>query len=233
MDRGAWRATGHAVAESPVQFSSWTQQHNLDLYIKLLMKQFQLIIQGFNGPRWHSDFNKFKVYCIWIKMRIVHANQYRKTMRQMTNEWAPLKILVLKKQQLTLPSYQVLVPMSIHRLPLSLNSNYLLKEWQQILQTSWGVVGFPRGVVVKNPPANAGDRRSDPWVGKWHPTPVFLLENPMDRGHLEGYSPCGRKGSDTTEHTCMGMCLCSRLSRSFPASSLYVYGNNLFTGFLE
>ena len=100
----------------------------------------------------------------------------------MTSEWAPLKILVLTKQQLTLPSYQVLVLVSIHRLPLSLNSNYLLKEWQQIVQTSWGVVGFPSGVVVKNPPANAGDTRSDPWVGKWHPTPVFLLENPMDRG---------------------------------------------------
>ena len=41
--------------------------------------------------------------------------------------------------------------------------------------------GFPRGSVVKNPPANAGDRFS-PWVGKlswsrkWQPTPVFLPE---------------------------------------------------------
>ena len=139
-------------------------------------------MQGFNNPRWHSDFNKFKVYCICIKMRIVYVNQYRKTMRQMTSEWTPLKILVLKKQQLTLPSYQVFVLVSIHRLSLSLNSNYLLKEWQQILQTLWGVVGFPSGTVVKNPLTNAGDARSDPWVGKWQPTPVFLLENPMDRG---------------------------------------------------
>ena len=55
-------------------------------------------------------------------------------------------------------------------------------------------------LVVKNPPANAGDKKCwfDPWVGKivwkraWQPTPVFLpgeshgqyscLENPMDRG---------------------------------------------------
>ena len=71
---------------------------------------------------------------------------------------------------------------SVHRLSLSLNSNYLLKEWQQILQTLWGVVGFPSGTVVKNPPTNAGDARSDPWVGKWQPTAVFLLENPMDGG---------------------------------------------------
>ena len=26
--------------------------------------------------------------------------------------------------------------------------------------------GFPGGAVVKNPPANAGDARDDPWVGK-------------------------------------------------------------------
>ena len=44
---------------------------------------------------------------------------------------------------------------------------------------------------VKNQPANAGDHkrcRFSPWVGKilwsrkWQPTPVFLPENPMDRG---------------------------------------------------
>ena len=48
--------------------------------------------------------------------------------------------------------------------------------------------GFPGGSVVKNPPANAGNTRFDPWVGKrsWRRkcqlTPVFLLENPKDRG---------------------------------------------------
>ena len=44
-------------------------------------------------------------------------------------------------------------------------------------------------LVVKNLPANAGDVRHgfDPWVRKipwrrkWNPTPVFLLENPMER----------------------------------------------------
>ena len=50
--------------------------------------------------------------------------------------------------------------------------------------------GFPGSTVVKNLPANSGGKRCgfDPWVGKipwnrkWKPTPVFLLENPMDRG---------------------------------------------------
>ena len=94
--------------------------------------------------------------------------------------------------------YQVFVLVSVHRLSLSLNSNYLLKEWQQILQTLWGVVGFPSGTVVKNPPTNAGDARSDPWVGKWQPTAVFLLENPMDGGAWRAKS-MGRKESDRTE----------------------------------
>ena len=128
------------------------------------------------------QFQQVPSICICIKMWIVYVNQYRKTMRQMISERTPLKILVLKEKQLTLPSYQVFVLVSIHRLSLSLNSNYLLKEWQQILQTLWGVVGFPSGTMVKNPLTKAGDARSDPCVGKWQPTPVFLLENPMDRG---------------------------------------------------
>ena len=38
-----------------------------------------------------------------------------------------------------------------------------------------------------------------PWRREWQPTPVFLLENLMDRGSLWGKSPWGRKESDTTE----------------------------------
>ena len=45
-------------------------------------------------------------------------------------------------------------------------------------------------LVIKNPPANAGDKRSrfDPWVGKipagghGNPLQYSYLENPMDRG---------------------------------------------------
>ena len=51
--------------------------------------------------------------------------------------------------------------------------------------------------VGKNPPADAGDRREEghPWVGKipprwkWQPAPLFLLENPMDRGTW--WATCG------------------------------------------
>ena len=54
--------------------------------------------------------------------------------------------------------------------------------------------------------------RFNPWVGKipwsrkWQPTPVFLslhswggLEYPRGQRSLVGYSPWGRKESDTTE----------------------------------
>ena len=62
---------------------------------------------------------------------------------------------------------------------------------------------------VKNPAANAGDKRHefDPWVGKiwrraWQPTPVFFPgESHGQRSGLVGYSPWGRKESDTSQAT--------------------------------
>ena len=47
--------------------------------------------------------------------------------------------------------------------------------------------------------------RFNPWVGKtprrreWQPTPVFLPGNFHWQGSLTGYSPWGRKESDTTQ----------------------------------
>ena len=65
-------------------------------------------------------------------------------------------------------------------------------------------------LVVKNPPANSGDIRDrgfNPWVQKipwrreWQPTPVFLPGKSRAQRSLAGYSPQGRKESDTTEAT--------------------------------
>ena len=67
---------------------------------------------------------------------------------------------------------------------------------------------FPGGLVVKNPPANAGDTRLtgfDPWVGKipwrrkWQPSPVFLPGKSHGQRSLVGYCPLGHKESDTTK----------------------------------
>ena len=50
------------------------------------------------------------------------------------------------------------------------------------------VLGFPGGLVVKNPPANAGDMGSIPGLGRspgegnGNPLQYSCLENPMDRG---------------------------------------------------
>ena len=38
-----------------------------------------------------------------------------------------------------------------------------------------------------------------PWRRKWQPTPVFLPRESREWRNLVGYSPCGRKESDTTE----------------------------------
>ena len=40
-----------------------------------------------------------------------------------------------------------------------------------------------------------------PWSGKWQPTPVFLPGKSQGQRSQVGYSPCGHKESDLTEHT--------------------------------
>ena len=63
-------------------------------------------------------------------------------------------------------------------------------------------------LVVKNSPANAGDIKDagsipglgrSPEGGHWDPTPVFLPGQSLGQRSLAGYSPYGRKESDTTE----------------------------------
>ena len=63
--------------------------------------------------------------------------------------------------------------------------------------------------VVKNLPAKARDIRDtgsipelgrSPGRGHGNPFQNSCLENPMDRGAWQGYSPWGRKESDRTEH---------------------------------
>ena len=59
--------------------------------------------------------------------------------------------------------------------------------------------------MVKNPPAKAGHSHSIPGSGRppgggaWQPTPVFLPRESYGQRSLAGYSPWGRKESDTTE----------------------------------
>ena len=58
------------------------------------------------------------------------------------------------------------------------------------------IMGFPSGSVVKNPPAKAGNTGLIPGSerssreGNGNPLQYSCLENPMDRGAWQGYSPC-------------------------------------------
>ena len=68
-------------------------------------------------------------------------------------------------------------------------------------QHSTCIVGFPGGSVVKNPLGNAGDPGSGKFPGEGNGNPLqhSCLENPHGQRSLVGYSPWGRKESDTTE----------------------------------
>ena len=41
--------------------------------------------------------------------------------------------------------------------------------------------------------------KEDPLGREWQPTPLFLPREFHEQNRLAGYSPCGRKESDTTE----------------------------------
>ena len=74
--------------------------------------------------------------------------------------------------------------------------------------------------MIKNPPANVGDLSFDPWVGKipWRreclPTPVFLLGEFYRQRNLVGYSPWGRKESDTTKQLKLHFQICQVYQKS-------------------
>ena len=73
--------------------------------------------------------------------------------------------------------------------------------------TNWGFLG---GSMVKNPPANAVDRRDtssipgsgrSPGGGHGNPLQYSCLENARGQRSLAGYSPQGHTESETVEVT--------------------------------
>ena len=80
------------------------------------------------------------------------------------------------------------------------------KPWK-ILATfkSLAIWASQVALVVKNSPANAGDKRDAglisgsgriPWWRTWQPSPVFLPGESHGQRSLEGYSPWGRREVD-------------------------------------
>ena len=78
---------------------------------------------------------------------------------------------------------------------------------------------------VKNLPANAGDIRDPgliPWRRAWQPTPVFLPGESHGQRSLAGYSPWGRKESDTAEaHTCICILLSKKINDNINMTDKY------------
>ena len=77
------------------------------------------------------------------------------------------------------------------------------------LSKIWEILKDP-GTSAKTPPCQCRKHKRhgfDPWVGKslwrrkWQQAPVFLPGESHGQRSLEGYSPWGHKGSDTTEAT--------------------------------
>ena len=70
-------------------------------------------------------------------------------------------------------------------------------------------MGFPGDTSAKESAASTADTRDpssihglarSPGEGNGNPLQYSCLENPMDRGAWQGYSPWGCKESDKTEH---------------------------------
>ena len=89
-------------------------------------------------------------------------------------------------------------------------SQKVSESTDQLTLTYTGVVGVSQVVlVVKNPPAKAGDKRHgfNPWVGSipwksaWQPTLIFLPRESHGQRTLVGYRPQGCKELATTEAT--------------------------------
>ena len=75
------------------------------------------------------------------------------------------------------------------------------------LKSLSGKCGFPGGLVVKNPPANAGDSGlipdwEDPLEKEMATPPIFLTGKSRGQRSLGGYSPCCYKEWDVIGHTC-------------------------------
>ena len=79
------------------------------------------------------------------------------------------------------------------------------RNFTAVLLFHEGILGFPCGSVVKNPPASAGDRGSIPGSGKppgernGNPLQYSCLGNPMDTGPWQTTVHGVAKESDMTE----------------------------------
>ena len=72
-----------------------------------------------------------------------------------------------------------------------------LSEWLSPLRQE--ITGVDENVETREPLCTVGENVNWYSLRKWKPTPVFLPGKSHRRRNLVGYSPWGRKESDTTE----------------------------------
>ena len=70
-------------------------------------------------------------------------------------------------------------------------------------------------------PGSIPDSGRSPGEGNGNPLQYSCLENSMDGGSLVGYSPWGRKESDTTEQLHFHLVFLKHLFMGFPGGSVY------------
>ena len=87
-------------------------------------------------------------------------------------------------------------------------------------------------LVIKNPPANAGDiRNTGSTPGSGRPTPVFLPEKSHRQRRLAGSSPWGHKESHMTEQLILAQFIYNVVVVSWVRQSESVIHTHIFTLF--
>ena len=132
------------------------------------------------------------------------------------------------------PHQQKLLPFKLlpfFPLGLVLKSVFIVCIWLVKAKSSRTLWGFPDGSVVNNLPTmqetacQCRRHEFDPrvrkisWRSAWQPTLVFLPGESHGHRSLVGYTPWGRKESDTTEHASTVHCI-----QCFAKPRLFSYG---------
>ena len=127
----------------------------------------------------------------------------RQTLYHLSHQASPrVATAYLSVDQLSAPSHSFFMPMI-----LQTSVRHQCYEFSWLPRDLWA---SQVALVVKNPPASAGDLRIEgstpglgrsPGGGNGNPFQYPCLKNPCGQRSLVGYSPWGCKESDTTEAT--------------------------------
>ena len=195
MDRGAWWATVHRVTKSQtglkglsmhtVFHSGWTYLHSKEQCKRVPFSPHSLqhwLCRFFDG---HSDWWYLSVVLICIALVISDAEQL----------FMCLLAISFSEKHLFRCFAHFLIGLN----------GFLILGFMSCLYTLDGqhFIGLPWRLRHWRICLQCRRSGFDPWIGKipwrrkWQPTPVFFPGKSHGQRSLAGYSPWGRKGSDT------------------------------------